>query len=35
MVTSTQDAGHWWTEEDLQQLPDDGRRYEIVDGSCG
>lgn len=32
MVTSTHDAGHWWTVEDLQQLADDGRRYELVDG---
>lgn len=32
MVTSTQDAGHRWTVEDLQALPEDGRRYELVDG---
>lgn len=32
MVTSTHEAGHRWTVDDLQELPDDGRRYELVDG---
>jgi Uma2 family endonuclease len=27
------DPGHEWTLEDLTRLPDDGRRYEILDGS--
>jgi Uma2 family endonuclease len=26
-------AAHFWTLDDLARLPDDGRRYEIVDGS--
>jgi Uma2 family endonuclease len=26
-------AAHFWTLDDLALLPDDGRRYEIVDGS--
>jgi Uma2 family endonuclease len=26
-------AGSLWTVEDLEQIPDDGNRYEIIDGS--
>ena len=32
MAISTHDTGHRWTVADLDDLPDDGQRYEIVDG---
>ncbi len=32
-VTLRMPLGRDWTFEDLLQLPDDGRRYEIIDGS--
>lgn len=32
MALSTHDAGRVWTVADLDDLPDDGRRYELVDG---
>jgi len=32
MAISTHDAAHRWTVADLDDLPDDGQRYEIVDG---
>lgn len=32
MVTSAFDLDRYWTAEDLLELPDDGNRYEIVDG---
>jgi Uma2 family endonuclease len=37
VMTVTDTLGHrpdgWWTIDDLSQLPDDGMRYELVDGS--
>ncbi len=32
-VTLSMPMGRDWTFEDLRRLPDDGRRYEIIDGS--
>ncbi|MDQ3854949.1 MAG: Uma2 family endonuclease, partial [Chloroflexota bacterium] len=31
-MATTQPAGRRWTYEELLRLPDDGRRYEILDG---
>jgi Uma2 family endonuclease len=37
VMTMTETLGYrldgWWTIDDLYQLPDDGMRYELVDGS--
>lgn len=31
-MTLQVDRGHFWTYEDTLTLPDDGRRYEVIDG---
>lgn len=31
-MTSPADVGHPFTVDDLEGMPDDGRRYELIDG---